>query len=159
MFPVDSQSQKRLTSINTASPTEGCGTILNQTKSCIKCFSSFALNTGATSTGYNLNDDQGNAAILPYNSYVTNVVAVVLISLATSASGALALTSQLGTADLMAAKTTLTAGTLYAGAPVGTSATWVGPVTAKSGNQIQSAISVGALTAFSVEWICEFVIA
>lgn len=158
MFKIDAFSQKQLAALNNSSPTEGCGTVLNQTKNLMKAFASFALYTGAVAS-YNISDDQSNPAILPLNAYVTNVVAIVATTLASGASGALALTSQLNAADLMVAKTVMAAGTIYAGVPVGTAATWVGPITAKAGSQLQAVISVGALTAYSVEWFVEFVIA
>ena len=134
----------------------GMGDAIHRTKCLMKVNYDFAVLGGAIGSLACI-DDLGNNATLPLNSYVTNVVTTVKTSLATSASGAFAL-SVLTTADLMAAKTTLTAGTLYAGVPVGTAATWVGPITAQAGSTVNGVISIGALTAIKMQAFIEFVI-
>ena len=132
----------------------GMGDAIHRTKCMLKCNYSFVVQGGATGS-VAMVDDLGNSATLPKGAYVTNVVVSVKTSLASSSSGAFAL-SVLTTADLMAAKTTLPAASLYAGVPVGTAATWVGPITAAAGSVIDGVISVGALTGIVIQAFVEF---
>lgn len=141
---------------NVYDPLPTIGTTIHQTKCLIKTRYSFAVQGGATGT-VALVDDIGNTATLPLDTYVTNVVLTVGTSLASSASGSFGI-NLLTTGDLYATATTITAGTLYAGVPVGTAATWKGPVTSQQGTAPVGAITVGALTAIDVTPFIEFVI-
>lgn len=158
MFANDTVAQALLTRLNVTAPHENVGTVIHRTKNMIKCTFDFAVYTGAVGT-YNLLDELGNPAILPKNAYVTNVVAVVQTAMTSAASGTLQL-NLLSSADLMAAKLSaaLTLAAVVAGVPVGTAATWVGPVVTATGTQLAAQVVTGAITAGKVQWFVEYVI-
>lgn len=141
--------------LDATTPLEGAGTIIHRTKGLLKAVADFSVQGGAAGS-YGLLDDQGNPAILPPGAIVTNVVAVVVTAAAGGTTIALKL---LTAADLMAATATasLTLAAVVAGAPVGTAATWVGPVTSATGTQINSTL-VGTYTAYKINYFIEFVI-
>lgn len=158
MFPNDSTGNALLASVNTRAPDEGLGTVVHKTKNLLCAVYDFAVNGGLVST-INLVDDQGNPAILPKGALVTNVVARV-ITAATSGGSATVSLGLLTAIDLMAATAvaSLTLGANVAGVPVGTAATWVGPVTATGGTQVTAGIAVAALTAGKIKYFIEYVI-
>ncbi len=154
IFPADSFSQKLLTRANNSSPLEGVGDIINHTKNMMRLTYDFAV-LGGTATSIGLLDDQGNAAILPKGAIVTNVVMNTLTQ-PLPATSSINLTLLAG-ADLMVAKIPPAVG-FAAGVPVGTSATWVGPVTAAGGTQPLMVLSGSNFTAGKIEWFVEYVI-
>lgn len=160
MFPIDTKSQALLARGNNYDPLPGMGTIIHKTKNCMKALYDFSVLGGATGSLL-LVDDQGNPAILPLNAIVTNVVCIVLTAVTSAGSATVALGSNIAaaTTDLMAAtaKASLASG-FVAGVPVGTAATWVGPVTAQAGSQVQATIGTAALTAGKLEYIIEYII-
>jgi hypothetical protein len=161
MFPKDALSQKLMARANACDPLPNSGTVIDRSKNLMRVIYDFTVNGGAVGT-IPLVDDQGNAAILPQGAIVTNVTAHVLVAGTTSASGTLALGSNISaaTTDLMGATAmaSLTLGAFVAGTPVGTAATWKGPVTAVAGSQIQATIATGALTAGKVAYLVEYVV-
>lgn len=143
------------TQINKTTPIEQLGYVVHQTKGLLKAIADFAVQGGAAGS-YGLLDDLGNPAILPQGATVTNVVSVVN----TAAVGGTSIACKLLTsADMQAATVTasLTLAAVIAGAPVGTAATWVGPVTAAAGSQINSTL-VGTYSAYKITYFIEFVI-
>lgn len=161
MFQNDAVAQKLLKVANQDDPLPGIGTVVHKTKNCLKAIYDFTVQGGAVST-IPLLDDQGNPAILPQNAYVTNVVAVASVAPLSSGSATVSLGSNLSgsVVDLQAAtaKATLALNAAVAGVPVGTAATWVGPITGQSGLQVQVAIAVAALTAGKINYFIEYVI-
>lgn len=156
MFANDSTAQALLAGANSHSPLEGLGTVVHRTKNCIRAVWDFAVQGGAVST-INLLDEQGNPAILPKGAIVTNVVLDVVTPCTTSASG----TGSLGlltATDLLAATAAASITGFLAGVPVGTAATWKGPVTAVGGTQITFGIATGALTAGKFNAIIEYIV-
>lgn len=169
MFPKDAISQKLLAAMNAKDPYAGpqtnnwqpsVGTVVDRTKCFMRAVYDFTVLGGVAST-IPLNDDQGNAAVLPQGAIVTNVVAHVITQPTSAGSATVALGSNISaaTTDLMAAtaKASLTVG-FVAGVPVGTAATWVGPVTGQTGSQIQVTIGTAALTAGKIYYCVEFLI-
>jgi hypothetical protein len=158
-FPVDTKSQALLGLANNRDPLPGIGLIIHRTKNAIKCTYNFAVSGGAIST-IPLNDDQGNPCTLPLNAIVTNVVAYSSTAVTSAGSATISLGSNISgsTTDLMSAtgKATLSQGAFTAGNPVGTAATWVGPVTTQAGSQVQVAIAAAAVTAGVVEFFIEY---
>lgn len=158
-FPVDTKNQALLGLMNNRDPYPGSGTILHKTKNAVKCVYDFAVLGGAIAT-IPLVDDQGNPCTLPLNAIVTNVTAYVITAVTSAGSSTTSLGSNIAgsVTDLMAAtaKATLSIGAFVAGAPIGTAATWVGPVTAQAGSVVQVANAVAALTAGKVEYLIEY---
>lgn len=146
-----------LAAANNDSPLEKIGTEIHRCKNMMKVVYDFSVLGGATGDILLL-DDQGNAAILPLNAVVTNVTCSVLTAVTSAGSATVAL-KLLTSADLMAAtaKASLASG-FVAGAPVGTAATWVGPVTAQAGTQIKATVGTAALTAGKLNYFVEYVI-
>lgn len=157
IFPQDTAMQTLLTRANRVDPLPGIGDIINRTKNMMRVTydaSSMAL-TGSVS----LLDDQGQVAYLPKGAIVTNVVANVLTQPLPSTSS-VNLTMLTG-ADLMANKAQSAMGLGFvAGVPVGTAATWVGPVTSNMGtNPLMVIMATGSnLTAGKIQWFIEYVI-
>lgn len=160
MFPKDQTSQKNLARANTFDPLPGSGTIMDRTKNIMVAVYDFAVLGGAIST-IPLVDDQGNPAVLPQGAYVTNVVAHV-ITACVGVSGTLSLGTNLAASvvDLVAATAvaSLTIGANIAGVPVGTAATWKGPITAVGGNNIVAAIATTPFTAGKVYFVVEYIV-
>lgn len=157
MFPSDAISQALLAAANAKTPLEGVGTVIHKTKCMVRAVWDFAVQGGAVGT-LNLLDEQGNPAIIPKGGFVTNVVLDVVTAATTSASG----TGSLGlltTTDLLGATAAASITGVLAGVPVGTAATWKGPVTAVAGTQITFTIATGALTAGKFNAMIEYVIA
>lgn len=159
MFPNNARGNALLAIENVESPIEGLAMIVHKTKNLLCAVYDFAVLGGAVSS-IPLVDDQGNPAILPVGAIVTNVVAYVVTAVTTAASGTLSL-GLLTTTDLQGATAagTLTLGAKVAGTPVGTAATWVGPVVTTTGTQLQASIATGALTAGKVKYFVEYVCA
>lgn len=157
MFASDAYAQALLAAANSHTPLEGLGSVIHKTKNCVRAVWDFAVQGGAVGT-LNLLDDQGNPCILPKGAYVTNVVLDVVTPCTTSASG----TGSLGlltATDLLAATAAASITGLLAGVPVGTAATWKGPVTAVGGTQVTMGIATGALTAGKFSALIEYVVA
>lgn len=124
----------------------GLGTTLHRTLNCMKAAYSFAVNGGAIST-INLNDDLGNAAILPPNAVITRSFSN-WTTLATSlGSATAALGSGASTTDLLAATAKASLTGLVEGVPTGTAATMVALGTTALGYQMSITIATAALTA------------
>lgn len=149
------------TQLNKTTPIEQAGYVLHQTKGLLKCIFNVLAQTGGTAPAgsYNLVDDLGNPATLPQGAVVTNVVCYVKTAFV-GTSGTVALTSTLVAADLMAATAiaSLSLGAVVAGKPVGTAATWVGPITAVAGSTVQAVVATTTQTAGYAEYFLEFVI-
>lgn len=141
--------------INKTTPMEQTGVVIHQTKGLLKCIADFAV-IGGVAGSYTLTDDLGNPTLLPQGAIVTNVVAVVNTAAVGGTSIALTL---LTAGDLQTATVTasLTLAAVVAGNPVGTAATWVGPVTAAAGTNVQAKL-VGTYSAFKITYFVEFVI-
>lgn len=157
MFQSDAAAQALLASANSHTPLENIGTVIHKTKNCVRAVWDFAVQGGAVST-LNLLDEQGNPCMIPKGAYVTNVVLDVVTACTTSASG----TGSLGlltATDLLAATAAASITGILAGTPVGTAATWKGPVTAVGGTQVTMGIATGALTAGKFNAMIEYVIA
>lgn len=158
-FPIDTKNQALLGLMNNRDPYPGSGTILHKTKNAVKCIYDFAVLGGAVAT-IPLVDDQGNPCTLPQNAIVTNVTAYVITAVTSAGSSTTALGSNISSAttDLMSAtaKASLSIGAFVAGTPVGTAATWVGPVTAQAGSVVQVTNAVAALTAGKIEYLIEY---
>lgn len=157
MFPKDATSQKNLARANNYDPLPGSGTVIDRTKCLMRAVYDFAVLGGAIST-IPLVDDQGNPATLPQGAIVTSVVAHTVTSVTSSAVTGIAL-NLLTAGDMQASqvKATLAAGTFVAGTPVGTAATWVGPVTAVGGTQLAVTIITTAVTAGKIYYFVEYV--
>ena len=138
-------------------PLPGIGTELNQTKNCLKCVYDFAVLGGAIGT-VQLLDDEGNKAVLPAGSVISNVIVDVVTSCASAGSATVALQA-VNAGDLLGttAKASLAAG-LVAGVPVGTaaSAVKVPSTVAQGGAPIQAVVATAALTAFKAYVLIEF---
>jgi hypothetical protein len=158
MFAQDSAAQALMDRMNNAAPLEGMGTVLNRTKNHMVAVYDFAVLGGAVST-INLVDEQGNLAILPKGAIVTNVIAHVVTAVLSSGTTGVSL-GLLTATDLMAStvKGSLLINTLVAGAPVGSAATCVGPVTAAAGSQVTVGIITTALTAGKIYYHIEYMI-
>jgi hypothetical protein len=158
-FTNDAPGLALLTAFSNTSPFEGSGLPIHRTKNMMVVVYDFAVSGGATTGTKLLLDDQGNPATLPKGAIVTNVTADAITSVTSSGSGTLGL-QLLTSSDLASAiaKTALAAGDFAAGVPVGTAATWVGPVTAVGGTQMQAIIATAALTAGKVKFFVEYVI-
>lgn len=158
MFPKDALSQKNITRANSFDPLPFAGTVMDRTKNFMRVVYDFAVLGGLVST-IPLVDDQGNPAILPQGAIVTNVTAHVITQPTSGGSATVALGSAIAaaTTDLMAATAiaSLTVG-FVAGTPVGTAATWKGPVTAANGSQMQVTIATAALTAGKIYYMVEY---
>lgn len=149
--------QYLLDNYNNVDPHPQLGTFVDRTKNAMVVVYDFDAQGGATGT-LKLLDDQGNPAIFPQGAIITNVVANVITDLT---SGGLATVSLglLTTTDLLAATNFDDLTGFVAGVPVGTAASWVGPVTAtEPGSQITATIGVAALTAGKVYFNIEYVI-
>lgn len=155
IFPQDTKNQNLLTLANVRDPYPGIGSIVNWTKNMLRVTYDFSV-LGGTATTVGLLDDQGNAAFLPKGAIVTNVVMNVLTQPLPSTSSVNL--TMLTAGDLMATKPQSSITGFVAGVPVGTAATWVGPVTAQSGTQPSAVISGSTLTAGKMEWFIEYVI-
>lgn len=161
MLPKDRKSQQLLAAYDANDPDPHIGTFLNKTKCALVAVYDFTVNGGAIST-IPLLDDEGNPALLPPGSIVTNVTANVIIQPTSAGAATVGLGSNIAasTTDLMAqtAKASLTVGFL-AGTPVGTAATWKGPVPASDfGLQVHATIVAAALTAGKIYYNIEYVI-
>lgn len=158
MYPKDALSQKNLSRANAYDPLPGSGTVLDRTKCLMRAVYDFSVLGGAIATIV-LNDDQGNPAILPQGAIVTNVVLHVITSVTSAGAATLSLGSGIAASivDLLAAtaKASLVP-TFLAGIPVGTAATFVGPVTAVGGSQLQVAVGTAALTAGKIYFLVEY---
>lgn len=157
MFPKSEKYQALIDSYNARDPHPEIGTILDRTKNAMVAVYDFDVDGGTVGV-INLVDDKGDPAVLPPGAIVTNVVANTITDLT---SGGLA-TISLGViadADLAAADafSNYVAG-FKAGAPVGTAATWVGPVVAGLGSRIYAKVAVAALTAGKIYFNIEYVI-
>jgi hypothetical protein len=139
------------------SPLEGLGLEVHRCKNMMKVIYDFSVLGGAIGDIFLL-DDQGNKAILPTGAIVTNTVCNVITAVTSAGSATVAL-KLLNSADLMGAtaKASLASG-FVAGVPVGTAATWVGPVTAQAGTQVKATVAVAALTAGKLQFFIEYVI-
>ena len=158
IFPQDTFSQALLTRANNYDPLPGIGNVINKTKNLLRCTYDFSVLGGAATT-IGLLDDQGNAAILPKGAIVTNAVVNVLTAMSQTTSSVLF--TVLSGGDVVALKAPssyITGGTFVAGVPVGTAATWVGPVTATMGTHPSITISQSVLTAGKLELFLEYVI-
>jgi hypothetical protein len=154
IFPQDTKNQALYTLAQNRDPLPGIGYIINQTKNMMRV--TYDATVLALTGSVTLNDDQGNQAYLPKGAIVTNVVANVLTAPLPSTSS---IALQLLTAgDLMATKAQASLTGFVAGVPVGTAATWVGPVTAQIGSQPTAVLSGSTLTAGKIEWFIEYVI-
>jgi len=154
IFPQDKINQNLLLKYNASTPVEGIGTLLNQTKNMMRVTYDIAVLAGTGTIP--LVDDQGNAAYLPKGALVTNVVMNVLTQpLPSTSSVALQL---LTAGDLMAEKAQSAVTGIVAGVPVGTAATWKGPVTAVNGTIPNVVLTGSTLTAGKIEWFIEYVI-
>lgn len=156
MFPKDAKSQALIVIADAKDPLPGFGTLMDRTKCHVRAVYDFAVQGGAVGS-LNLLDDQGNPCILPQGAIVTNVVLNVITAGTTSASGTLSL-GLLTATDLLAATAAASITGFLAGVPVGTAATWKGPVTSQNGSQITAAIATGALTAGKFYANIEYVI-
>lgn len=157
IFPQDSTNQNLLTRANNAAPLEGIGTVINKTKNMARYTYDFSVLSAVAGSVF-LVDDQGNAASLPKGAIVTNVVMNVLTQpLPSTSSVSLGL---LTATDLMAQKAQGSITGFVAGAPVGTAATWVGPVVQQSGWLAApvATITGSTLTAGKMEFFIEYVI-
>lgn len=161
MFPKDAKMQALLARGNNFDPLPGVGSVLDKTKCLLRAIYDFTVSGGAISTILLL-DDQGNPAVLPLGAIVTNVVAHAIVAVTSAGAATVSLGSGIAgsVVDLQAAtaKASLSLGAFVAGVPVGTAATWVGPVTAQAGSQVQVAIAAAALTAGKVAYFIEYVI-
>lgn len=156
IFPQDSTNQALLARANKSAPLEGIGDVINRTKSMLRYTYDFSVL--ATSGSVYLVDDQGNQVSLPKGAIVTNVVMNVLTQpLPSTTSVSLGL---LTSTDLMAQKAQSAVTGFVAGAPVGTAATWVGPVVQQSGWLANPVITLtgSTLTAGKIEFFLEYVI-
>ena len=155
IFAADSKSQALLSRANAADPLPGIGSVINATKNMMRVTYDQAVLAATGSLA--LVDDQGNPALLPKGAIVTNVVMNVITQpLPSTSSIALQL---LVAADLMAEKAQSSMGIGFvAGVPVGTAATWKGPVTAAAGSAPTAVLSGSNLTAGKIEWFIEYVI-
>lgn len=138
--------------INTNSPIEGLPSHVHQSKGVLKCVYSFAVNGGAVSTIL-LNDDLGNAAILPIKTIITGVYFDFYTAFTSGGSATVACGANT-TVDLVAATAVASCTGLLAGIPVSTAATAV-KLTAQ--RQIGITIAVAALTAGAANIFVEFV--
>jgi hypothetical protein len=149
-----------VTRANNVSPLEGLGTILNRTKNMMVVVYDFAVQGGAVGS-VNLNDDQGNAAILPQGAIVQSVAAATVTDVTSPGSPTIALSLN-ASADLMAAtaKTSLTSAVLLVGKPLGgaSAGLWVGPVSPAAGKRVTADIATTAITAGKVKYFIEYVI-
>ena len=153
IFPQDPKNQALYAIMNARDPYPGLGYLLNQTKNMMRVTYDATVLAGTGTVS--LVDDQGNTAILPKGAIVTNVVANVLTApVPTTSSIQLNL---LTAGDLMANKPGTITG-FVAGVPVGTAATWVGPVTAQAGTTPQAILTASTLSAGKIEWFLEYVI-
>lgn len=161
MFPKDARSQALLVRGNAFDPLPGIGSVVDKTKCLLRAIYDFTVLGGAIAT-IPLVDDQGNAAVLPQGAIVTNVVAHVIVAVTSAGAATVSLGSNIAgsVVDLQAAtaKATLALGAFVAGVPVGTAATWVGPVTSQNGSQVQVAVAAAALTAGKIAYFIEYVI-
>lgn len=156
IFPQDAFSQAALKSFNARDPYPGMASIVNQTKNMMRLTYDFSVLGGAV-TSIGLVDDQGNTAYLPKGAIVTNVVANVLTQPLPSTSSVNV--TLLSSGDLMAEKAQSSLGLGFvAGVPVGTAATWKGPVTSQAGTNPIAVITGSTLTAGKIEWFLEYVI-
>lgn len=157
IFPQDLKNQALLTRANNYDPLPGIGNIANWTKNMLRVTYDFSVLGGAATT-IGLLDDQGNAAILPKGAIVTSAVVNVLTSVSATTSSVEV--SLLTGGDLVAntTPTAINTGSFVAGVPVGTAATWRGPVTATMGTQPTITIAASALTAGKFEVFLEYVI-
>lgn len=155
IFPQDTKNQTLLSIANARDPLPGIGTIINQTKNMMRVTYDFSVLGGAATT-IALVDDQGNTAALPKGAFVTNVVANVLTQPlpSTSSVSLYVLADQ----DLMATKAQSALTGSLAGVPIGTAATWKGPITATLGSPVNALITGSALTAGKIQWFIEYVI-
>lgn len=125
----------------------GLGTLLHRTLNCMKVQYSFAVNGGAVAN-IPLNDDLGNAAILPPGSIIlesfSNWTTAALSAGSATAGLSVATASA---ADLLAqtGKSSLTG--VLAGTPVFTAATAIALGATALGYQVNISIAVAALTA------------
>lgn len=158
MFPKDATSQKNLARANTYDPLPGSGTVIDRTKNMLRAVYDFSVLGGAVGNIL-LVDDQGNPATLPQGAIVTNVSLHIVTAVTSGGAATLSLGSNIAAAvaDLLGAtaKATLVP-TFLAGIPVGTVATWIGPVTAVNGSQLQVAVGTAALTAGKIYFMVEY---
>lgn len=161
-FAKDTSSQALLNKANRTAPLEGIGTVVDRSKNLMVAVYDFAVSGGVSGSTNYLLDDAGNVATLPLGAIVTNVVGDVITTMASSGAGAATISLSLLTAtDLMSAKNSaalVSSAPFVAGAPVGTAATWVGPVTSVYGSQISARIASGTVTAGKVKYFIEYVI-
>lgn len=157
MFPKDATNQKNLARANAFDPLPFAGSVMDKTKNLIRAVWDFTIQGGAVSTLLLL-DDQGNPAVLPQGCVVSNVVIHTITGVTSGGAGTISL-GLLSTVDLLAATavTGLTAGSFVAGIPVGTAATWKGPVTAVNGTNLTLSIATAALTAGRIYIFVEYV--
>ncbi len=154
IFPQDTLNQALLTRANRVDPLPGIGTIINRTKNMMRV--TYNASSQALTGTVNLVDDQGNPAYLPTGAIVTNVVANVITQpLPSTSSVSLTL---LSAGDLMAEKAQSSMTGFVAGVPVGTAATWKGPVTSSLGTIPYMTITGSDLTAGNIQWFIEYVI-
>lgn len=116
------------TQFGSKTPFEGLDLVLNQCKGTIKCPYDFAVQGGAVSTIL-LKDDNGNPAILPNTTIITQVYFHIITAFSsTSNDGTIALTANTS-GDLLAAVDAdtlpLVASHPGSGIPIGTAATMV----------------------------------
>lgn len=135
------------------SPLEPLGAALNQKKGVLAFVYDFSVNGGAISS-INLNDLDGNPAILPVGAIVTNCTFDVITALTTSASGTMAINTE-GAGDMKAALAAASWTGKLAGIPVGTAATWVKTTVARP---VVATIATGAITAGKFYGFIEFLI-
>lgn len=171
IFGPDTASQTLLSRSNSYDPLPGLGNVINHTKNMIRYTYDFSVLGSSGAGSIFLLDDQGLYTTLPKGAIVTNVVANIITQpLPSTSSIALGLVGATGT-DLMATKvqSSLSIGFL-AGVPVGTAATWVGPVVAGfatspvvgppsvDGALPFMTLTGSTLTAGKIEWFVEYVI-
>ena len=175
LIPLKSQamfdgiSQALLTRANNASPLEGIGTVLNKTRNHLRATYDFAVLGGniSTASSFSLVDDQGNAAILPFGSIVTQTWSNVLTTVTGTAVAAAQVNLQLlAASDLCAAVNVISLSTsalsqrsiMNACVQTGVPTTFVGPVTAAAGTQLKINLSSASMTAGKFEFFIDYVI-
>lgn len=143
------------TRLNSFSPLEGTGTLVNQTQNMLVAIYDFAVQGGAVSTVYLL-DEKGNPAILPDNAIVQRVLVEVITAVTSSATATVALGAE-STTDLFPAtsKASLTLAAFLDGTPVDTAAT---ADKLSADRRVSATIATTALTAGKIRAYIRYVL-
>jgi hypothetical protein len=140
-----------LNQLNITSPSEGAGTELNGTKNLMKAVYDFEELGGAVGD-INLVDDEGNAAVLPDNAIIHQVIFDVVTAPESGGSATIAFNAN-SAGDMKAATAIASWTGIVAGVPVGTAATCV-KLTAE--RTLQATVATAALTAGKINVFVEY---